>query len=68
VAPAEVVRALAAEVDELVCLWQPDPFHAVGAHYRDFRQVDDQAVATALAEAGCGPGPARPGARTAGSA
>jgi len=53
VAPAEVVRALAAEVDELVCLWQPAPFHAVGAHYRDFRQVDDEAVTKALAEAGC---------------
>lgn len=64
VAPAEAVRALAAEVDELVCLWQPEPFHAVGAHYRDFRQVDDEAVTKALAEAGCRP--KRPAAKTGG--
>jgi putative phosphoribosyl transferase len=51
VASAEAARALAAEVDELVCLWQPEPFHAVGAHYRDFRQVDDDAVVNALSTA-----------------
>jgi putative phosphoribosyl transferase len=49
VAPARAVAALAREVDELVCLWQPQSFHAVGAHYRDFRQVDDAQVAALLA-------------------
>lgn len=48
VAPAEAVRALAAEVDEVLCLWQPPAFHAVGAHYADFRQVDDDEVASAM--------------------
>jgi len=48
VAPAQAVAALAREVDELVCLWQPPSFHAVGAHYRDFRQVDDAQVAACL--------------------
>ena len=49
VAAAQAVAALGAEVDELVCLWQPPFFHAVGAHYRDFRQVDDAQVAALLA-------------------
>jgi len=49
VAPPSAVAALAAEVDELVCLRQPPSFNAVGAHYRDFRQVDDAQV-TALLE------------------
>lgn len=49
VAPAQAVAALAREVDELVCLWQPPSFHAVGVHYRDFRQVDDAQVAASMA-------------------
>jgi putative phosphoribosyl transferase len=48
VAPAEAVRALASEVDEVLCLWQPPAFHAVGAHYADFRQVDDDEVAATM--------------------
>jgi putative phosphoribosyl transferase len=48
VAAAQAVVTLAEEVDELVCLWQPPFFHAVGAHYRDFRQVDDAQVAALL--------------------
>lgn len=48
VAPAETVNALRGEVDEIVCLLQPFPFHAVGQHYVDFRQVDDGEVVAAL--------------------
>ncbi len=49
VAPSDAVRALAAEVDEVLCLWQPPDFRAVGAHYVDFRQVGDEEVTAALA-------------------
>jgi putative phosphoribosyl transferase len=49
VAPSDTVRALAAEVDEVLCLWQPPDFRAVGAHYLDFRQVEDEEVTAALA-------------------
>jgi len=44
VAPADTVKALRAEVDELVYLETPDPFYAVGLHYRDFHQVSDAEV------------------------
>ncbi|MFP5397946.1 MAG: hypothetical protein ACLGIT_06430, partial [Gammaproteobacteria bacterium] len=33
-----------AEVDDLVCLAQPEPFHAIGLHYDDFHQLDDAEV------------------------
>jgi putative phosphoribosyl transferase len=49
VAPAQVLESLACEVDAVVCLWTPAPFVAVGAHYRDFRQVSDEEVEAALA-------------------
>lgn len=52
VAPAEVLQSLAGEVDATVCLWTPLPFVAVGAHYRDFRQVTDEEVVAALAVPG----------------
>ena len=52
VAPPEVIDALRADVDALVCLARPEPFGAVGCHYVDFRQVDDDAVIAALAAAG----------------
>ena len=49
VAPAQTLLELAGEVDAIVCLWTPEPFVAVGAHYRDFRQVSDEEVVAALA-------------------
>jgi putative phosphoribosyl transferase len=52
VAPLEVVDALRAEVDELVCLWVPEPFFAIGMHYVDFHQMSDAEVVELLAEAG----------------
>lgn len=50
VAPREVVAALQAEVDDLVCLSQPAYFHAVGAYYADFHQVSDHEVVRILDE------------------
>jgi putative phosphoribosyl transferase len=50
VAPPEVVAALRAEVDDLVCLSQPPFFHAVGVHYDDFHQVADEEVIRILAQ------------------
>lgn len=48
VAPPDTAARLAAEVDRLVCLAEPKPFRAVGCHYRDFHQVDDDEVIAAL--------------------
>lgn len=36
--------ALAPEVDQLVCLYAPEAFHAVGEFYRNFEQVSDEEV------------------------
>ena len=59
VAPADTLQALRAEVDEVVCLAEPEPFIAVGAHYRDFHPVGDDEVVAALRDAGtwAGDGP-----------
>lgn len=51
VAPPETIEALAAEVDEVVCLEQPSPFYAIGLYYVDFHQVSDEEVMAALAAA-----------------
>jgi putative phosphoribosyl transferase len=40
--------ALAAEVDELVCLWAPGSFRAVGQGYDDFTATSDEEVRAAL--------------------
>jgi len=45
----EACETLRAEVDELVCAWTPDSFVAVGQAYRDFHQVSDGQVRSALA-------------------
>ena len=44
VAAADTCRELAAEVDEVVCLSTPEPFHAVGLWYEQFSQTTDQEV------------------------
>ena len=48
VAPHDTLEMLRAEVDDIVCLVEPSPFHAIGLHYVDFRQVDDDEVLAAL--------------------
>jgi putative phosphoribosyl transferase len=58
VGPRDTLAALRKEVDDLVCLAEPEPFHAIGLHYDDFHQVSDAEVLTALAAANA----ARPGA------
>lgn len=51
VAPAEAVRRLAEECDEIVCLDTPEPFMAVGQWYRSFPQTSDDMVIALLDEA-----------------
>jgi putative phosphoribosyl transferase len=51
VAPPDTIAALRGEVDQIVCLAQPYPFHAVGLYYADFHQVGDDEVIAALAAA-----------------
>lgn len=51
VAPPDTVESMRPMVDDLVCLEAPPYFHAVGAHYVDFEQVEDATVRELLAEA-----------------
>ncbi len=49
VAPRETVQLLQKDADEIVCLAMPEPFAAVGLHYRDFGQTTDEEVVSLLA-------------------
>jgi predicted phosphoribosyltransferase len=40
----QTCRELREEADEVVCLYTPEPFHAVGLWYEDFSQTTDQEV------------------------
>jgi putative phosphoribosyl transferase len=51
VGPPDIVTRLGEDADEVVCLSMPEPFHAVGRWYRDFRQTSDEEVVRLLAEA-----------------
>jgi putative phosphoribosyl transferase len=51
VAARQTCESLRPEVDELVCAYTPDPFHAVGLWYDDFTQTDDDEVRDLLARA-----------------
>ena len=51
VAPVETLRMLRSEVDRVVCLRSPEPFHAVGAWYEDFAQTSDEEVRELLERA-----------------
>jgi predicted phosphoribosyltransferase len=44
VSSAAASNELRPEVEELICLAEPEPFYAVGAWYRDFSQVSDTEV------------------------
>lgn len=50
-APADILAGLRPLCDEVVCLTTPQPFYAVGGHYRDFSQTEDAEVIRLLAEA-----------------
>ena len=65
VAPREEAAALRAEGHELVCLLEPTPFEAVGAHYADFEQLSDADVTSALAGMAPVPSPNRGATRPA---
>lgn len=51
VLPRDVARKLMPLVDALICIYQPQPFIAVGHWYDDFRQLTDDDVMTLLAQA-----------------
>lgn len=44
----ETCRELLALADDVVCLWKPHPFHAVGEWYQDFSQTTDDEVIALL--------------------
>lgn len=48
VAPHETLMALRSQCDRIICLAEPQPFRAVGLHYLDFHQVEDEEVLAAL--------------------
>ena len=50
VAPADTLRRLAKQADEVVCLFTPEPFVAIGNWYRQFAQLDDESVRAILEE------------------
>jgi putative phosphoribosyl transferase len=54
VAPPDTVAALRREVDDVVCLAQPEMFGAIGYFYRDFHQLSDDEVIDALDQAARG--------------
>lgn len=44
VAPADTIERMKRRVDEVVCLYAPELFYAVGQFYDDFSQVPDEEV------------------------
>lgn len=44
VAPTETIKNLESEVTNIVCLKTPEPFLAIGRHYREFHQLCDEEV------------------------
>lgn len=51
VAPPATALKLKQEADEVVCLWQPEFFMAIGQFYNDFTQIEDEAAKKMLKEA-----------------
>jgi putative phosphoribosyl transferase len=51
VAPPDSLQAVSPAADDVICLASPEPFHAVGLHYRDFRQTTDEEVVGLLRQA-----------------
>ena len=50
VAPPETLENVADKADEVVCLYAPENFQAVGQFYADFGQVEDEEVIAILSE------------------
>jgi putative phosphoribosyl transferase len=51
VAAARTCANLASVVDRVVCVYTPEPFHAVGLYYANFEQTSDDEVRRLLAQA-----------------
>jgi putative phosphoribosyl transferase len=51
VAAPSTCEAFQSEVDEIVCLFTPEPFQAVGLWYADFSQTTDEEIQQLLAHA-----------------
>jgi putative phosphoribosyl transferase len=51
VAPASACKRLREYVDELVCVYAPEQFYAIGQFYADFSQVSDEEVIAVLRRA-----------------
>jgi putative phosphoribosyl transferase len=51
VASVEAYETLRSQADEVVCLYTPEPFYAVGLWYEDFSQTTDEEVRDILARA-----------------
>lgn len=50
-AAPDTLAKLESDVDEIVCLHTPFPFIAIGAHYRQFEQLEDHQVVEMMKEA-----------------
>ncbi len=50
VGPPETCAALRTEADEVVALYEPEPFMAVGIHYQDFTPTEEQEIEQLLLE------------------
>jgi len=50
VAPPSALEELRDECDEMVCLYTPSPFGAVGSFYRDFDQTSDSDVISLMSQ------------------
>ena len=51
VAPLQSLASIEAEADEVVCLYAPDQFYAVGQFFEDFSKVTGDMVGMALSRA-----------------
>ena len=60
VSAASTCQEFAQEVDEIVCVITPEPFHAVGLWYEDFEQTTDDEVRDLLEAAQRGIAPPAP--------
>ena len=50
VAPPDTLEKVGAQADDVVCLYAPESFQAVGQFYADFGQVEDEEVIALLSE------------------
>ena len=51
VAPRQTCKRMKSEVDELICVYTPELFYAIGQFYEDFSQISDEEVTELLRRA-----------------